>query len=183
MGKFIFRKIGGRIIPIRITNVKDAVAQASSFGTKYRNVVAKLPDGQQVAKMALEIPKKGKHANVLSVNVEKKFQKKGISKALFQRATEFLERAGLKSLRSNDIQHVAQVKIRSQYGSYLRYLKNGIPKIKNRTKYFADQFPPFGESTRRITKQQAIDFIKQNKTPRSTGRQISATTFLKKRKK
>lgn len=181
----IFRKIGGRVIPIKISNVKDAVSQASSYGgVKYRNIIAK-SKGEQIGKMSIQIDKNLKKATVLAVNVEKKFQKKGISKEMFKKATSFLERLGTRFLRSDDIQHIAQVKIRSKYGRYGKTFKNskGTPLRKNRTKYVADQFGRYGEETRKISKQQAIDFIKQNKTENSTGRLVRATTMLKKRKK
>lgn len=187
LGRVIWRRIGrGKAIPIRISNVADKIATESTW-TKHRKIVAKLPTGEQIAQMNLRMPDKGKSATIVSVNVEKKFQNKGIGKNLFARATQFLERAGYKFLRAEDLQNPAQVKIRSGYGKYVSYLKevNGkkIPQSKNRTKYFGDQFGRYGEQKRRITKQDAISYIKQNHTPKGTGRQISATTMIKNLKK
>lgn len=180
LGRVIFRKIKGKVIPIRVNNVADTVTNSSEFNKKihHRILNAKLPDGQQVAKMHLQMNRKTKKATILDVRVEKDFQKRGISKNLFKRTTDFLEKAGFKFLRGDDIQSAAQVKIRKGYGRY----KAGS-KSKNRSKFFGDQFGKFQEETRRISSQDAIDYIKQNHTPRGTGRQISATTMIKKRKK
>lgn len=180
LGRLIWRKIGGRVIPIRIKNVADTIANAShqSKTVTWRQIKALTPEGQQIAKMTLEVPKKGKSATVVSVNVEKQFQKKGISKQLFARATQFLDRAGFKFIRSYEIQHVAQAKIRRAHGMY----KAGS-KSKNRTKFFADQFGPYGEETRRVTAKDVVEILKQNKSPRSTGRLVTATTMIKKKKK
>ena len=174
LGRFIFRKIGGRVIPIKISNLADEVATASSKTNKYRKIIAKAGE-EQVAKLNLEIPKKGKFATILDVNVEKKFQKKGISKNLFARAETFLSRIGKKFLRSNEIQHVAQIKIRRGLG---RYKAGG--KMKSRTKLFVDQLGTFGEQTGKITRQEAIDLLKRG-NPK--GQQITATTLLRKRPK
>ncbi len=173
LGRVLFRKIGGRIVPIKISNVADKAANASSYGDKFRHITAKLPDGEQIAKLNLRLEKKGK-ATLVSVGVEEKFRKRGIAKNLFARATQFLERAGFKFLRSEEIQHGAQVKIRSSYGRY----KAGA-KSKNRTKFIADQFGPYGEGKMRINRDLALEILKRN----YMGRQITATTMLKKAKK
>lgn len=179
LGRVIFRRIHGKLIPIRITNTADKVAQASDYGgNKFRQIKAVLPSGETIGKMNLRVPKKGAHAEVISVNVEKQFKKKGISKNLFSRAVDFLNRAGKKFLRGEDIQHVAQAKIRSKAGWY----KAG-PKRKLRTKFIADQFGYYGEESKRIKPIDAINYIKQNNSKHSTGRQIKATTFIKKAKK
>ena len=86
-----------------------------------------------------------------------------------------LERANKKFLRSDEIMSPAQVKIRTKYGRY----KAGS-KRKNRTKFFADQFGPYGEKTRRVTSKEAIEIIKENKGPYGTGRRVTATTMIKK---
>lgn len=174
LGRLMFRKIGGRIIPIRISNIADDVATASVKTDKYRQIVAKLPSGEKIAKMNLQIPRKGKTATILSVNVEPKFTKKGIAKNLFARATAFLERAGYKFVRSDDLQHPAQAKIRSAYGRY----KAGS-KGKNRTKFVADQFGQWGEGKKLVKKDSVLAILKDN----FLGRQITATTMLKKRVK
>jgi len=173
LGRYIFRKIGGRIVPIKINNIADKIANASSRTDKYRKITA-TAKGQLLGVLNLQIPKRGKSAIIKSVNVEKQFRRKGISKNLFARATQFLERAKYKFLRSDEIQHSAQIKIRKKYGRY----KAG-PVKKNRTKFFADQFGAFGEETRRIDSLSATDILKYNRS----GRQITATTMLKKYKK
>ena len=179
LGRIIWRKIGGRVIPIKISNISDKMSNASSINgkIKYRSIVAKLQNGEQVGKLNLSIPKKGVSASLLSVNVEKKFQKKGISKNLFHRATEFLSRAGKKFLNSNDIQHAAQIKIRSNYG-----LGNSIKaggKYKKRSRFIRDQVGAFGEKSKQIRASEAIDILKNNRS----GINIQGTTMLKNLKK
>ena len=181
LGRVLFRKIGGRIIPIRISNVADKISDANHVGNytgksnvAHRKIQAILPDKTAIATMNLKIPKKGKTAEVQNVEVAKAFRRKGISKNLFARATQFLERSGYKFLRSEDLQSPAQVKIRSAFGRY----KAGA-KGKNRTKFFADQFGPYGENTKRISKDDAIAILRGTN---EKGRQIKATTMLKKKK-
>jgi rhodanese-related sulfurtransferase len=127
-----------------------------------------------MGQLTLKIPKKGKTADLIDVRVPKEYRRKGISKNLFARATQFLEKAGFKFLRSDDLQHPAQAKIRSAYGRY----KAGS-KTKNRTKFTADQFGRWGEESKLVKKDSVIAILKDN----ATGRQIKATTMLKKRKK
>lgn len=179
VGRVVFRKIRGRIVPVVIKNINDGAAAASSYaGNKFRKIVAETPDKQRLGTLNLLVPKKGKHAEVLSVNVEKEFRRRGISKQLFERASQFAARAGKKFLRSEDIQAVAQVKIRSSQG----WFKAGN-KLKSRSRFTADQFGPYGEKTKRIGPKTAIDFIKQNNSPASTGRQIKGTTMIRRKKK
>ena len=175
LGRILFRKIGGRIVPIRIKNVSDPIAGASSYANRFRKITANVK-GQQVAALTLSLPKKGKTATLVDVRVEKEFRRKGISKNLFARAKQFLERANFKFIRSNELLSPAQVKIRNKIGGTY---KAGA-KRKSRTKYFADQFGPYGEQTKRVSRQDAIEIIKQNKTPASKGRQVTATTMLNK---
>jgi hypothetical protein len=170
LGRLLFRKIKGRIVPIRISNVRDAIAEQHSYGTKYRKIIAE-SDKEFMGQLTLEIPKKGNKAYVKDVRVPKEFRRKGISKNLFARAKSFLERYGIGFLRSQDLQHPAQVKIRKKLGGMY---KAGAKK-KSRSRFFADQFGPWGEETRRVMSKDAIDIIKNN----PTGRQVSGTTMLK----
>ena len=174
-GRVIFRKIGGRIVPIKFHNVADKAA--STQFVKKRNIIATSKEFGHMGKLSLSIPKKGASADIDSVLVPSEFRKKGISKNLFKRATDFLERTKVKFLRSTDMQHHAQAKIRSGYGRY----KAG-KKGKSRTKFFADQFGAWGEETRRVPFRDAIGIIKENNSPRSTGRLVTATTMLRKKK-
>jgi predicted GNAT family acetyltransferase len=176
LGRIMFRKIGGRIVPIKILNLPNP-KESNNF-VKIRNIVAKSDEFGQMGKLTLSIPKKGKSATIDNVMVDKEFRRKGISKNLFKRATDFLERTNKKFLHSTDMQHHAQASIRWKYGSY----KAG-GKRKNRTKFFADQFGPYGEHTRKVSVRDAIEYIKQNKSPNSNGRLITATTMIKRRKK
>ena len=177
LGKIMYRRIGGRVVPIRIHNVADQISEASMPYAKFRKIVAKTDKGEVLGTMSLTIPKKGKHAQIAGVEVRKEMRKRGISKNLMARAKQFLERANVGFLRSRDVQHVAQAKLRRGMGRY----KAG-EKYKSRTKFFTDQAGPFGEKSRRVSRQEAIDIIKENQTPRSTGKQVWTTTMLKKLK-
>jgi len=170
LGRVLFRKIGGRIVPIRISNVADKIADASSIGNKTRKIIATGHKGGFMGQLTLQIPKKGNKAYIQDVRVPKEFRRKGISKSLFARATKFLQRANFRFLRSSDLQHPAQVNIRRRAGVF----KAG-PKRKARSRFFADQFGQFGEDTRRVTSQEAKEILKNN----PTGRLITSTTMLK----
>jgi hypothetical protein len=172
IGRIIFRKINGRIIPIRISNIADPIATASSQTAKFRKIIAESPKKERLGTMFLEIPNKGKTAHVSMVEVAKPYRRKGISKNLFARAAQSLERYGFKFLRTGDLQHPAQVKIRRKLGG--TYKAGG--KRKSRTRFFADQFGRYGEESRRVTSQEAKDILKNN----TSGRQVKATTMLKK---
>ena len=171
----LFRKIGGRIVPIKVSNVKDAIADASSYGIKHRKLVAEAlhPAGKQyLGQMSLQIPVKGKTAVVQDVRVVEHARKKGISKKLFTEAQQFLGRAGYKFMRSGDIQHPAQVKIRR---SVNRYKAGG--KLRTSSRFFADQFGRYQEETRRVSSIDAINILKNN----PSGRQVSGTTMIPKK--
>ena len=175
IGKIIFRKINGRIVPIRIKNVADKIAQASDAGgSRFRKIIESSEKHGFMGQLTLRVPPRGKSAEVVDVRVVEQFRRRGISKNLFARATQFLQKAGYKFLQSTDIQHPAQVKIRKQFGK--AYYAGG--KRKAGSRFFADQFGPYGEQTRRITSKDAIDILKNN----SLGRQIKATTMIKKKK-
>lgn len=180
LGRIIWRKIGGRIIPIKISNFADKSADSVIGLNKHRKIVATLPTGKQIGKMTIAVPKKGISAEVISVNVEKEFQKKGISKNLFHRAASFLERVGKKFLNSGNIQHHAQLKIRHNFGVghsiRVKGMRDGklVTKYKSRTRYIADQFGVYGDESRIVKKDTAIDFLKND----STGRQIKASTMI-----
>ena len=134
LGRYLFRKIGGRIVPIRINNIADKISDANNMGgLRHRKIQAIGDKGTYMGQLTLTIPKKGKTATIMDVRVPKQYQKKGISKNLFARATQFLERAKYKFLKSDEIMHPAQVKIRNKYG-----IRRVGGKIKNRTKFFAD---------------------------------------------
>lgn len=174
LGRILFRKIGGRIIPIRIKNVGDIAANASQIGIKSRKIVAQVGD-KIVGTLNLEIPKKGVSATIQSVNVHPNFRNFGIAKNLFDRAAKFASRIGKKFIRGEEIQHIAQIKIRGKFGWYKA---GGIPK--RRTRFIADQFGPYGEHTRRIPSRVAKDILKGMN---EQGRQIKATTMLRKLRK
>lgn len=176
LGRVIFRKIGGRIIPIKISNVADKIAQASDMGgSRFRKIIASSEKHGFMGQLTLRVPPKGNSAELVDVRVREEFRRRGISKNLFARATDFLKRAGYKFLRSNDIQHPAQIKIRKAFGK--SYSAGG--KRKAGSRFFADQFGYYGEETRRVMSKDAIEILKNN----SRGRQISATTMIKRVKR
>jgi predicted GNAT family acetyltransferase len=172
-GKILFRKIGGKIIPIRFKNVKDLAAQESMPESKFRKILAEGPSGEIFGSMNLEIPKNKSFAWLESVQVEKKVQGKGIAKNLFKKASEFLKRSGVKFLRGSDIQSPAQVKIRAKQGRY----KAG-KAYKSRSRFFTDQVGPYGEQSKRVISREAIEILKNNKS----GKLIWGTTYLKPKK-
>lgn len=170
LGRYLFRKVRGRVIPIKISNVSDKIAEASDYsGSKFRKIIAKTDKGEHVGQLTLRIPKKGKSADLIDVRVNKEFRRKGISKNLFARASEFLDRSGFKFLRSDDIQAAAQVKIRANQGRY-----RAGRKFRNKSRFVADQFGPWGEQSRRVSPKEAIDILKNNRT----GRQVKGTTMI-----
>src|SRR3990172_11191025 len=174
LGRVIFRKIGGRIVPIRIRNIADKVAQASSYvGVRHRKIIAEAPGKNIIGSLHLTVPLKGKAATIASVEVRKEFRKRGISKNMFERASQFLGRAKYKFIRSDDIQHVAQVNIRIKSGG--KY-KAG-EKMKSSSRFFADQFGAHGESTKRIQSVEARYLTKNN----PEGRIVTATTMINKK--
>ncbi len=170
LGRFIFRRIHGRIVRIKISNFAD---KANSFQSmKTREIVAHSEEFGRMGKLTLEIPKKAIHTNIAVVRVPEAFRKKGIAKNLFQRAAEFSERIGRKFIHSRDIQHAAQIKIRRNFG--LGHSIRAGGKYKPRTRYIADQFGAYGEQSRIVKSSTAIDILKNN----STGRQIKASTMI-----
>lgn len=165
MAKTIFRKIGGRIVPIKIRGEKNPASTSSGYIS--RSIRAKTED-QFVGKLNVGIPKKGKYIDVESIAVEKKFRRRGIAHQMMKYLEKIAGKSGKRFLRSDDLQSTSMVNIRKKLG---------------KTRFFADQFGPYGEETRRISASQAKKFIRQNKTPESTGRLITATTMLKKKRK
>jgi len=180
-GRVLFRKIKGRIVPIKITNRDITPPGRSMYASRKREITAWLKD-EKVGKLELSVPRKGVSATLDNVSVGKEFRRRGISKNLFQRAVNFLQRANFKFLRSDELLSPAQVKIRRSQGVYRITKADGGYKRKLRTRFFADQFGPYGEQTRRITSHEAIRIIKENKTSYGTGRLVTATTFIKRHK-
>lgn len=170
MSKIIFRKIAGKIVPIKIGS---QAAITGNTATAARKITAHAIQGKEkvmVGNMNLTIPKKGASATVDSVNVEKKFQKHGLSRAMFKHAQEFLGRIGKKFMRSYELQHVAQVKIRTAAGKG--------PRGKAGTKFIGSGYGPYGEMSKKIRSGEAKRLIKN---PGINGQSVSATTMIPKK--
>jgi len=112
VAKTIFRKIGGRIVPIRIGSVR---LDTDLMGGKARDVFAKVGD-TVLGHARIVVPDEGKFATLDYVRVNHEFRGKGIGRSLFKHAQELLGRAGKSFLRADKIQHQAQVKIRASAG-------------------------------------------------------------------
>lgn len=168
IGKFIFRKIRGKVRAIRIKNERDPASGLSFSGVKERKITATTKSGRRIGQLSLQVPKKGKHATVLDVRVDKEFRRKGISRALFKKAAQFSNRVGKDFLRSDNLKSAAQVKIRRGFGKSV---------------FIGDQFGRFGEQTRKISSNTAIRIIKENHGPNSKGRLVTGTTRIKKPKR
>lgn len=170
LGRFVFRKIGGKIRRIQVRNIDMTAQGLSVYAPKQREIQARVGK-EVVGRMTITLPKEGKSATLKHVEVAKEYRRKGIAKNLFARAKQFLERANYRFLRSEEIINPAQIKIRSKMGGWYKAGK----RSKKRTRFFADQFGPYGEHKRRVSRNEAIDILKNNEK----GRQITATTMLK----
>lgn len=106
----LFRKIGGRIVPIRISSDKIPHSNPS---TRLRNVSARV-NGQQVGSLKLDHASK-KFGHIDHVSVKPDYRKMGVGAALFEHAAKLLGKTGRTAIRSSYIEHEAQVKIRSKY--------------------------------------------------------------------
>jgi predicted GNAT family acetyltransferase len=141
MAKTIFRRIGGRIIPIRI----GSEALGTNAGATRRLFSAK-PEGSThpVSLAIVDFPKGKKHAKISAMNVTQKYRKKGIASDMFEQITDFSRRAGKKFVRSSNIEHPAQVKIRSKMRSRFVIDEGGYSKrlagAKEAAKVIQDQF-------------------------------------------
>jgi predicted GNAT family acetyltransferase len=168
MARVIFRKFGGRVVPIKIKNVKDPGSGLSYPGQRERKIIAETDKGEWVGTLSASFPKKGKHVDVNDIRVNKEFRRRGIANKMMQRLADFAQRANKDFLRSSDLQSPSMVGIRKKLG---------------KSRFFADQFGPYGEETRRITANKARQIIRENKSPNSKGRLVTGTTMLKKRRK
>lgn len=168
--------MGGKKIKIKVTGMKGNI---STKTYKERKMVATTDSGNYVGKVEFGVPKRGKHIDIQGIMVEKQYRRKGVAKQLMTQVSKFAQRIDKKFLRSNDLQSPAMAKIRSK----LQKPYKAGNKRKSGSRYFADQFGLYGEQTKRISYQEAIRIMKENNSPVSTGRQVSVTTMIKKRKK
>lgn len=134
MGKVIFRKIGGRIVPIRISSAK----MESAMGWQgMRQITAKV-NNKLIASM--DYGKKIYKNSVLKigeVGVDKEFQGVGIGRALYDRLLEIAKRGKFKKIEGTTLISSKAAKIRKDLGSDF-YV---------------------GQSKRKITGEKAIEMI------------------------
>jgi len=162
--KIIFRKIGSRIIPIRISSVK--LATGSNF-YKERKVTASILEKGKRIFAGSAITQHGvrkKVATLKDVKVDPVFQRYGIGTALFEHVKELFGRAGTRFLRSDGIIHPAQVKIRSKY----------------KTKFLGKGYGSYGEKSRLVGLNEAFDIVKPMKKA-DDYRILQASTRLSKK--
>ena len=140
---FIFRRIGGRLVPIKIGSSK---ADAELLKLTRRVTATARIDGEnkRVGTMFLSVPKFGTRATVQNVDVIGEAQKQGIATELFDHAKKLLGRAGKKVMRG-EILHEAQVKIRDKAGKSA-FIGLGLGKYQ--------------ETAAKLTADQAADALK-----------------------
>lgn len=127
MSKIIFRRIGGRIVPVKISSVKSNAAMGWH---KMRNMIAKV-EGKVVGSLSFG-PKmyKPKTFKIGEVSVDKAFQKKGIAGQLYKRLHEFAKKAGATKIESTQIISPAALKLRNKFDSSFYSLGKGNRKRK-----------------------------------------------------
>lgn len=163
MGKFIFRRIGGRIVPIKISGEK-----AGDTGHKLiRRIKADARidgDTKRVGTMFLNVPKKGPRATIENVDVAAHARKEGIASELFEYAQRLLGRAGKKVVRG-ELLHEAQVKIRARSG---------------KSAFIGHGFPPHGEGSRKLNAKEAVLAVRGLKKSNVPSHVTASTVIPKK---
>lgn len=130
MAKFIFRKIGGRVIRIAIKGEK---AGGDAFST-IRRITAVTSEGKRAGTMYLDVPKKGISAFVQNVDVGREYRRHGISKQMFNYSQKLLGRARKKFIRSNELLHEAQLSIRRSQGAKTKVIAHGVGQYGEQSK-------------------------------------------------
>jgi GNAT superfamily N-acetyltransferase len=155
VARTIFRRIGGRIIPIRIGSTK--VGQAMGYA-KQREITAKV-GGKTIGSLSAGVPIRGikKTLKAMDLDVDREFQKKGIGTALFQHLTELAKRAGYTRIKGTQLVSENAAKIRNKFD----------------TDFFRFYQP--GNTTKKISFEKAIKSIRKRKD-------VRAVTKLKGRK-
>jgi GNAT superfamily N-acetyltransferase len=114
MGKTIFRKIGGRIIPIRLTGAPRPPFLSSAAA---REMVAKVGDdvigGIVFARKAL----KPSAIKVKLIDVNSEFQGHGIGTALFERLIKLAKKIKVTEIEGGPLIDPGAVKIRAKFAS------------------------------------------------------------------
>jgi ribosomal protein S18 acetylase RimI-like enzyme len=115
MSKTVFRKIGGRIVPIKIGS---KVTRNSMGYDMNRRIVAKI-DGKAVGDLEFGKPYRlNKTLRVLNVHVDQAFRGNGIATALYDHLMRLAKRSKkFNQIESTDIIHSAAVKARNKQGA------------------------------------------------------------------
>ena len=151
-------------MPIKISSVAENLYTGGTLGRRVLAHVINGAEKTQIGRVHLTIPKAGKHATIVMTAVEEKFRGHGISRELFKHAQELLGRAGKLFIRGDEIQHVAQVKIRRSAGKSV---------------FIGTGFGPFGENNKKLkTGREAIEIIKN---PGRYGQTVHGTTMIPKK--
>lgn len=163
MGRVIFRKIGGRMVPITIST------ENFSGGKKIlAHTINKI--GEKVKVGAMDISNnKGASSTLSHVKVEPHFRKKGVSGDLFNTALEELGKEGKKFLRSESIIHPAQVSIRN----------------RKQTKFIGQGMGIHGDKTKILGRSKTYESVKKISKGYSPGANdpvsVKATTMIPKK--
>lgn len=163
MPKFIFRKIGGRIVPIKISSEKAGVDAGHRLVRRVKAVARIDGDNLRVGTMFMNVPKKGPRATIENVDVLGKARKRGISGEMFDYAAKLLGRAGKKVIRG-ELLHPAQVKIRD----------------KMKTALIGHGYPPHGEGVRKLNSKEAVLALKNIKNWKFPSH-VTASTIIPKK--
>lgn len=175
----VFRRVGGRIRSFLVDGAKrvgkivseKATEENTSFfrervGLKQR-VFSFKQNNRTLGTLNAKFYAPNKTTAVVDfVQVNKGYRGKGISNALFEDLLKFSKKAGIKNVRSESIENVAQIKIRA----------------KHNTKFIGKGFGAYGEQTRIISAEEAIKILRTSnkKFPYSSKPVIQATTHIPK---
>lgn len=107
-------------------------SSVSDFGSVQFKVSAWMK-GKFIGKMESGfIPGRYSHGNVMDTKVLDGYKKLGISKAMMKQTLKEADNLGVKFLRSNELRHPAQIKIRSKYTS--KFIGQYMGKYSDETK-------------------------------------------------
>lgn len=117
LGTVIFRRIKGRIVPVKIT---------SESGEPGERIFSAMLKRKRVGGLRLKVPKEKKSALVDFVAVDSKLRGKGIASALLEKAAKFSDRAGKKFLRSGGLIHPGAVKNRKNLPGKTKFVRRTL---------------------------------------------------------
>lgn len=143
MGKTIFRKIGGRIVPIKLSSKQ--IETGAHFYKERLIQAAHAKTGELLGKAYVQHGTKKSTARITDITIREKFRGKGIGKALFKHIENLYSRAGFKFLRTQSaITNPIQAAIRASSNS--RFLLRGVGQ--------------FGEQSKMIGGSEAVKYLK-----------------------